>query len=151
MSPAARWFRLFGCTLLLAAGLTPLTGVGAAQAATCPTSAGVSVIVDLKAFGLGIKRGCATGDPATGLAALTGAGYSFTFVPGQPGFVCQIVAKPSPCNGAPATAYWSYWHAPRGGAWTYSTLGAGNYNPAPGTVEGWAFGAGKKPSVLPPS
>ncbi len=143
--------RMICCMILLAAGFSTGPAASPAQAANCPSSSGVTVIVDLTAFGLGVKRGCASGDPATGLAALTGAGFSFTFVPGQPGFICQIKAKPNPCNGAPATAYWSYWHAPRGGSWTYSALGASSYNPAPRSVEGWAFGAGSAPSVNPPS
>jgi hypothetical protein len=50
----------------------------------------------------------------------------------------------------PTTKYWSYWHAARGGKWTYATTGAGSYNPKPGTVEGWAYGAGKPPTVAPP-
>ena len=78
------------------------------------------------------------------------AGYGYSFVPRQPGLVCQINGSPSPCNGAPTTAYWSYWHAPRHGSWAYSSSGAGSYNPAPNTVEGWAFGAGTKPSITPP-
>ena len=28
--------------------------------------------------------------------------------------------------------------------------GAGTYNPKPGSVEGWAFGAGKPPGISPP-
>ena len=52
---------------------------------------------------------------------------------------------------APASAYWSYWHATRGGKWVYSSTGAGTYKPAPGSAQGWAFGAGKAPSIPPPS
>ncbi|MFJ9691024.1 hypothetical protein [Kitasatospora sp. NPDC101183] len=37
-----------------------------------------------------------------------------------------------------------------GGAWSYSELGAAGYHPAPGDVEGWAFGAGGRPSVTAP-
>ncbi|HYT10440.1 MAG TPA: hypothetical protein VEL73_07235, partial [Mycobacteriales bacterium] len=90
-------------------------------------------------------------DPGSGLVALGGAGFSYSFVPRQPGFVCQIASLPDPCNGAPATAYWSYWHARRGGSWTYSSSGAGSYDPAPGSVEGWAFGSGAQPGIAPPA
>ena len=38
---------------------------------------------------------------------------------------------------------------PAGRPWQYSNLGAGSYDPAPGSVEGWSFGAGAPPSVAP--
>ena len=103
------------------------------------------MVVDFGSLGGGVRVSCAPGDPASGLSALSAAGYGYSFVPRQPGLVCQINAKPNPCNGAPTNAYWSYWHANRGGSWSYSTSGAGSYNPRAGTVEGWAFGAGARP------
>src|SRR5262249_3910487 len=78
------------------------------------------------------------------------AGFGYTFVPRQPGFVCQIDGLPDPCNGAPATAYWAYWHGQPGGSWTYSNEGAGSYTPPPGSVEGWAFGARQQPGTPHP-
>ncbi len=111
--------------------------------------AGVRVVVDFGSLGGGVQTGCATGDPATGLTALTGAGFTYAFVPRQPGFVCRINALPNPCNGAPTSAYWSYWHATPGGTWSYGTSGAGSHDPAPGTVDGWAFGAGTAPGATP--
>jgi hypothetical protein len=82
--------------------------------------------------------------------ALTKAGFRYTFVPRVPGFVCTISKEPSKCNGAPAKAYWSYWHAKPHGKWIYSTLGAASYHPKSGWVEGWAFGNGKPPGISPP-
>ncbi|GGN16382.1 hypothetical protein GCM10011609_66500 [Lentzea pudingi] len=117
-----------------------------ASAAPC---AGVKVVVDFAALGGGVQTGCAAGDPATGLTALTGAGFTYSFVPRQPGFVCRVNALPNPCTMPTTSAYWSYWHATPGGSWTYSTSGAGSYDPAPGTVEGWAFGPGTAPSTAP--
>ena len=127
--------------------------VQAGPAAACQsTTKGVTEVVDfgkLKATNK-VKTACDPGTPKTGLAALKGAGFSYSFVPRFPGFVCRINALPKPCNGAPATAYWSYWHAKRGGTWVSSSIGAGSYHPAPGTVQGWAFGAGKPPRIPPP-
>jgi hypothetical protein len=146
-----RWRRpiaVAAALLVAAAGLA--VGAPAAQAATCSGSSGVTVVVDFGSLGGGVHVGCAGGDPRSGLAALTGAGHGYAFVPRQLGFVCQIDARPNPCNGAPATAYWSYWHGARG-SWTYSTVGAGVYDPKPGTVEGWAFGAGRQPGIAPPA
>jgi len=127
--------------------------VGAAPAAGGAVAAcsGVAVVVDFGSLGGGARTGCFAGDPSSGLQALSGAGFSYSFVPRQPGLVCQINAKPDQCNGAPATAYWSYWHGRPGGSWTYSSTGAGGYNPAPGGVEGWSFGAGQAPGIAPPA
>lgn len=137
---------------VLAAGLVATGSAAAAPAyaAACTGKTGVTVVVDFTKLGGKIKTACDPGKPATGLAALTGAGFSYTFVPHQPGFVCTIDKQPNPCNGAPATAYWSYWHAKPHGKWVYSKTGAGTYHPAQGTVEGWAFGAGKAPGISPP-
>ncbi|HEX5494866.1 MAG TPA: hypothetical protein VFX70_09870, partial [Mycobacteriales bacterium] len=117
--------------------------------AGCTGTGGVTVVVDFASLGGGIQTECASGDPSTGLDALTGAGFSFAFLPRQPGFICQIDTLPDPCNGAPQTAFWSYWHGQPGGSWSFSTTGAGSFDPAPGSVEGWAFGAGDEPGSGP--
>ena len=137
---------------VLAAGLVAAGSAAAAPAyaAACTGQKGVTVVADFTKLGGKVKTACDPANPATGLAALTGAGFSYTFVPRQPGFVCTIDKKPNPCNGAPATAYWSYWHAKPHGTWVYSKTGAGSYNPAPGTVQGWAFGAKHAPRIPPP-
>jgi hypothetical protein len=110
----------------------------------------VTVVVDFTHFRHGkVWVRCAR-NPKTGLAALRQAGFSYTFVAHQPGFICTINHRPKPCNGAPASAYWAYWHAKHHGKWKYSSLGAASYHPKAGQVEGWAFGSGKKPSVSPP-
>lgn len=117
---------------------------------------GVTVVVDFRGLGGGVQQGCAPGDPSSGTAALTAAGFGYTFASRQPGFVCRINQKPGvetdKCvTTSPASAYWSYWHAPAGGSWTYSNQGATTYKPARGTVEGWAFGAGEQPGAAPPA
>jgi hypothetical protein len=135
----------------VAAAVTLLGPAPAAEAAACSGTSGVTVVVDYGSLGGGVRVSCAAGDPTSGLAALSGAGFSYSFVPRLRGLVCQINAQPDPCNGAPANAYWSYWHAERGDSWSYSTSGAGSYNPRAGTVEGWAFGAGARPGIAPPA
>jgi hypothetical protein len=151
-------------TAMLATLAVTVSGLSAAQAVASPamaqtsqaaaactsTTKGVTVVVDFTKLKGSIKTACDPANPATGLAALTGAGFSHTFVPKFPGFVCTIDKLPDPCNGAPATAYWSYWHAKPHGKWVYSSLGAGSYHPAPGSVQGWAFGDGKAPGITPP-
>jgi hypothetical protein len=119
-------------------------------AGACKGTTGVTEVVDFTKLGGKIVVACDPGAPKTGLDALKGAGFTYSFVPKFPGFVCRIDKLPNPCNGAPADAYWSYWHAKPGGKWVFSNKGAGTYHPAQGSVQGWAFGAGKAPGMPPP-
>lgn len=137
-------------TLLLVAlvGALLATPAAPAEADTCD---GVWVVVDASELGGGTQTRCAAGDPGSGLQALEMAGFSYTFVPRIPGMVCTIDGRPDPCNGAPSDAHWSYWTASPGGDWQYSSKGAGNRDPAPGTVDGWSFGAGDPPGTPPPA
>ena len=149
----ASWIRAAAAVGLGAAAV--LVGVHPAYAAACSTAApGVTVVVDFASLGGGVQVVCAAGDPSTGLDALHRAGFSTTGTQHDgPGFVCRIDGKPAsdPCAATPpTTAYWSYWHAQPGGSWSYSSLGAASYNPSPGSVEGWAFGAGATPGTSPP-
>lgn len=121
-------------------------------AAACAGSSGVTVVVDFGSTAGGVQVRCAPGSPRNGFAALAGAGFSIRNVSTQPGFLCTIDGQPAddPCTRVPSAArYWSYWYAERGEPWTYSTSG-GSRTPPPGSVEGWAFGAGDPPAVLPP-
>jgi hypothetical protein len=149
-----RVVRFVGAALLAGAATVFLVG-GPAYAAACSTTApGVTVVVDFASLGGGDQVACAAGDPATGLAALHGAGFGTTGTQRfGSAFVCRIDGKPAsdPCvDTPPASAYWSYWHAQPGGRWVSSTDGATSSNPSPGTVEGWAFGSGSPPGLRPP-
>lgn len=117
--------------------------------ASAEDCAGVKVVVDFSALGGGVVTRCTTDDPQSGLKALDLTKFRYTYVPRQLGMVCTIDALPNPCTKPTTSAYWSYWHATPGGTWTYSTSGAGSYDPAPGTVEGWSFGAGVAPGATP--
>ncbi len=156
MRPARRHRAIAPLVALVLGGLATIGvagAVGGSTAGACTTTAGVTVVVDFGSAGGGVRLGCATPPVANGFAALTRAGFPIRNVSSQPGFLCQIDGKPAddPCTHVPSTAhYWSYWYAPRGGQWTYSSSGAGR-TPPPGTVEGWAFGAGDPPSTPPPA
>ena len=139
----------------LAVAAVPLAAVPA-QAAPCSGSTGVTVVVDFGPLG-GIRTSCAAGDPSSGIAALQSAGFSVTGTQ-QYGlaFVCRVSGLPTPAQDPcvrtpPTTAYWAYFHASRGGSWSYSTRGATSHDPAPGSVEGWRFGSGAAPGIAPPS
>lgn len=145
---------LLGAVATLASGCV-LT-VGSTPIATCTSTSGVIVAVDFSHWTSGlVERGCAT-TFTTGLDALHSAG--FTTAGDQhdgPAYVCRINNDPTPAQDAcintpPASAYWSYWHANSGRTtWTLSTLGAASYQPKPGSVDAWAFGAGTAPSFTP--
>ena len=143
--------------LVVAAASVAVAGAAPAvpaHAAACEQGSGVTVVVDFASLGGGVDTDCAAGDPGSGVEALRAAGHEPTRAAQQPGyFVCRIDGVPAndPCQRAsPEDAYWSYWHAQPGGSWTYSNTGPADRDPAPGTVEGWAFGAGDPPSVAPP-
>jgi hypothetical protein len=108
----------------------------------------------MSAFGDGVLVRCAPQPVHSGFEALTRAGFTYQGTTRFPGLLCRIDGEPAsdPCHGAPpANAYWAYWHASRGGSWTYSTSGAGSRVPPPGSVEGWAFGDDAEPGVDPPA
>lgn len=147
--PAAVFLAACAAGPVLAAA--PGAGASIRTAGACASAKkGVTIVVDFTKFYRKVDTACDPGQPKNGLDALTGAGFSYTFVPKYPGFVCTIDHLPHPCNGASADAYWSYWHAKRHGKWIFSNEGAGSYKPAPGSVQGWAFGAGKPPRIPPP-
>mgnify|MGYP001161895361 CR=1 FL=1 len=144
----------------VAAEAAPGTGAVPAQASgACPEGEGVTVIVSFNELGGGTQVRCAPGEPASGLAALDAAGISWQGATRSPGMLCRIGGQPAsdPCvNPPPGSAYWSYWIAPRGGDWCYSSLGPSYRKPPPGTVEGWSFSKGKsaaqtpRPGLAPP-
>jgi hypothetical protein len=128
----------------------------AGTAGHCPGKTGVTVAVDLTAFGKGVKVRCAPGTPATGVAALQQAGFTVAGTKSAGlGFVCRINGFPTLAQQAcistpPVTAYWAYYHALAGATtWTYSSQGAISYHPPQGSIEAWAFGASAKPSKTP--
>ena len=144
---------------LLAPGHAPST---AGSDGACPGTTGVTVVVDYQALGGGIVVRCAGGSPSTGFAALKKAGFAVEEVSGMPGFLCRIDGHPGlereDCIGTPpGSAYWSYWHASRGGTWKVSAEGGGTRTPPPGSVEGWSFsddgspGAASPPGIDPPA
>lgn len=127
---------------------------GAWTEGVCTDPTGVTVIIDFQ--DLGADRPfvrCASQPVTSGFSALLQAEIDYTTTVRFPGFICRIGGKPEtdPCQTAsPATAYWSYWIAARGGQWCYSNWGAGNRTPPPGSVEGWSFSLNRSASTSPP-
>lgn len=150
-----------------AAGL-PALGARAGLCTTADQDA-VSVVIDHGALGGGVQTYCATGLSArsTGIDALRAVWISTTgTVHDGPGFICRIQGRPSASevvplpndpsyteqcvDTPPATAYWSYWHAPSGGPWTYSQLGVMSHRVILGGFEGWSFATGSASGAASP-
>jgi hypothetical protein len=139
------------CAIVTSVGVTAAHASGG-----CSGTSGVTVVVDLSAFGQGIHVGCAAGTPGSGLDALHSAGFSTAPVPKYgTAFVCRIDGEPdtsheSCASTPPANAYWAYWHAaPGASSWSYESTEADHTHPAAGSVEGWAFGQDARPGVAP--
>lgn len=149
--------RLVAAVVLTAAtGVAHLAGSSPAAAATCPTSSGVSVVVDFGALGGGVTTSC---DPAgasrNAAAMLVATGRALTYVQRQPGFICRVVGLPAedPCvNTPPSDAYWGlFWSDGESGDWTYASTAAGSLRvPAGGYVGlAWQTGDRRVPGVAP--
>ena len=146
----------------LAVVVSPL-GRADGQAVSAPTWSegvrtdpdGITVVIDFQELGGGVNVRCAPGPVESGLDALDGAGIAWEGTVRFPGFVCRIAGLPAvadePCfNTPPASAFWSYWMAPRGGSWCYGSRGAGTRTPPPGTIEGWSFALDRAAASIPP-
>lgn len=155
------------------AAALPDVDTGKGTPGFCPTSVGVTVVIDFQQLGgTTIVRCFPSGSPGTGLDALKGAGFQIAGVQrwGE-AFICRIENRPSASesipiatdpnyheaciNTPPATAYWSYWHAGNNCAWEYSQWGVKNRNFTPGGFEGWSFSlnatasSNPKPRIAP--
>lgn len=152
MSRRASWL-LAAIVAVLALSAVPAS----ADEGACTTSDGVTVIVDASAVGGSISQRCAPNSPNSGLEALARAGFNWSPVSSQPGMVCRINGRPGPsdqscANTPPASAYWAYYRARRGGDWKYSSVGAASA-PIAGGVEGWVYvtGGQRPPGLRPPA
>lgn len=141
---------------VLALGALTLDAIGGAapsqptvSGAACFPGDGVTVVVDLSAFGQGVARGCAAATPANGLAALTAAGFAFEEFAEFAGAVCRIAGLPDAADACTAFGdqFWAYFSATDGGPWAPYQVGAAESQPQPGSVEGWRFGTGEEPSI----
>jgi len=151
----------FAARLAVATVVVAAVGLGVpapAQAATCSSAKGVSVVVDFHELGGGVQTFCdVNGAGKTGDAQLRDAGHELTYVQRQPGFICRIDGKPAddPCvNTPPSDAYWSLWWSDgKSGKWTYSSQGAGSLEvPEGGYVAmSWQGSGSKSPPGIAPT
>jgi hypothetical protein len=156
--PAARRRRWAGLAVvaafaaLLGAGLDVSLPTEAGAAGCGPAPQGqVATMIVVDRGGVPGARCAIVAQGSTGLDVLRAAGHVVRL---DGGFVCAIDGVPATgCGNRPSegTAYWRYWHAPPGGVWTYSQVGAGGYRlPARCAVEGWVW-SDSPSSNTPPS
>ncbi|MEH1163828.1 hypothetical protein V6V47_00415 [Micromonospora sp. CPCC 205539] len=154
---AHRWLRSVAALAVVAAVVAPAAPAlaDAQPIGQCTTSSGVILAVDFSKWGGPLLRSCGT-TPTTGYQLLNQGGWRTTGTQHDgPAFICRIgyaghrggTQYPTPADEKcgltpPASAYWSYWHADPGqNSWVYSQLGAMSYQPRPGSVDLWIFGA----------
>jgi hypothetical protein len=156
-----RWAAASAALFLAVLVWAAMTALGAGPAAAaarplgdCTATTGVILAVDFGHWGGPVLRSCGT-TPTTVYALLNQGGWHTTGTEHDgPGFICRIgyrgyrddVQYPTPAQQAcvltpPASGYWASWQAGPGQSfWTYSSLGAVSYHPAPGSVSLWVFG-----------
>ncbi len=145
-----------GSSLLAPTSLLPV-----ADAATCTSAGGVSVVVDYRELGGSTVMACAPdGGGKSASAVFDSVGVTISYATRQPGFVCRVNSVPAsdPCvNASPADAYWGLWWSDgTSSSWTFSSSGVGGVVVPPGGSVGWAWQQGRSaggavpPAVAPP-
>ncbi len=129
----------------------------ALPASQCSTSTNVVLAVDFAHWGGPIVRACGS-TPTTAFQLLNqGSFHTVGTQHDGPAFICRIgttafngdTEYPRPTEPGescgptpPASGYWSSWYAnPGQNTWSYSQVGAMGFQPKPGSVELWVFGA----------
>lgn len=147
----------------------PARAPAAATPGACTTPNGVTVVVDHAALGGGVVVRCIGDFTGDGAGALSAAGLNPAPVARWGlAFICRINGRPGPgeplaiagnegytercIDTPPASAFWSYWHAPNGGSWTFSQQGAMARTVISGGFEGWRFALnGSASNPTPPA
>ncbi|GAB3592422.1 hypothetical protein CFAEC_02255 [Corynebacterium faecale] len=144
-------FRVVIATVVGALILAVSPWVPTANATTTPCSDDeVTVLIQ------GYPPACSPAG-GTGYQTLINAGFAVEGTQRFPEFICRINSFPNASvdkclTASPASAYWTYWHAPLGASnWTYSDMGAHGRSPQAGTVEAWTWGPGLEPGPVPVS
>ncbi|WP_235736269.1 hypothetical protein [Nocardioides alcanivorans] len=133
-------------TARLAAGLVAalLSALALTAAAHPGTTATVGECLDSGQVWLHVEtpdqvlRSECVGTPDSGSAALAAADVATSESKG--GYLCTLSGYPDRCPTRYNGQYWQYSHASGvGAAWQYSQKGAGEFRPAPGSIEGWCY------------
>jgi hypothetical protein len=120
-------------------------GASAARASahSAPATICVALVVDGRALGSDVSTTCAkVPKGSTGTDVLEAAGHPIGYR--NDGLICTIDGLPKAgCSGIDDGHYWAYFHrAPGATKWIYSSEGAGTYEPANASTEGWVYDNG---------
>lgn len=98
------------------------------RARGCPGDRGVTVVVDYRELGDGVRADCLRdGGGVVASALFPDAGFPLRFTTRDPSFVCRVAGVPDsdPCvHPSPPDAYWALWWSDGSGEWSYAQLGA---------------------------
>ena len=146
--------------LVAAAALAAAAGLAVpapAHAAGCPTTTGVTVVVDFGAAGGGVESSCVSGGGGDTAYSLFEVHHELTRVTRFPGAICKVDGKPGSAdcsNMPPSHAYWGLFWSDGSGGWKYSSEGVDSLNIPDGGSVGFAWqdgGGNEPPGVAPPS
>lgn len=140
------------CLAILTA-LLPSAVAGAVPARAARPASGticVALVVDFTTLGGSVESGCETVPKgSTGTDVLQSAGHRLTIC--SDGIIGAVDGRPADgCRTKDSTHYWSYWHrAPGSSRWVYSSEGAGSYEPANASTDGWIWQDGGSTNQAP--
>jgi hypothetical protein len=148
---------LVAATGALAAPAQVADALPAQAAGACPTSSGVTAIVDFAQLGGGVTAGCdSNGGDESASQVFRDAGYvlEYSQQPGMNGFVCKIQSKPTDGDCAGTDAFWSLWWSDgRSGRWVFSNQGVASTEVPDGGYVAFAWhqgdGQAQPPAVSP--
>ncbi len=127
-----------------------LLGLSSVHPAQADNRAQIGLVIQ---FGDGTTvHRCIDGDGLTGYDLLERSGFELVAsFSGAGAAICKIGGDGCPANNCfceHPPNYWSYWHL-QNGVWAYSPTGADSRSVPAGSVDGWKWGQGDPPPVIP--
>lgn len=141
---------------LVAAAAGVIWPLAPATAATCPSSAGVSVVVDFTKLGGGIATTCVADGGGENAGTIFEVDHDLTRVQQFPGAVCKVDDTPADAacrTMPPSDAYWGLFWSDGDGGWTYSSEGVDSLEVPDGGAVAFAWqdgGERDQPGVAAP-
>ena len=138
----------------LASAALVLVPASPAVAAECPTTTGVTVVVDFTALGGGVATTCVEDGGGDSASDLFDVDHSLTRVQAFPGAVCRVDGAPADLacrNMPPDHYYWALFWSPDGGERTYASQGVDSLEVPDGGSVAFVFHKSDPPPSESPS